>query len=593
MSGFVAIVATDPNRALDTREIGALANAYESLRPGTRDETSNNIAALAKIDTRTADRQGIERDGASWAASSGIIRSTTPLISAEPGELDGQFGAVRYDGEARRVDVITDPLGQHSIYTADRDGRAYFSTSALALAKYLRAQPNPYALSVFLRTGFHFGAMTHWAGITRLEPATIVSYTGTNKTMSAYYVPIIDEAVARLNFAQTVDHCLEIVTQAYRARYATGARSWSDLTGGYDTRFANVALAAAAVDFHTNTVGGPADVDVQLAQTVAKRAGWDWTRFAVPADWNELLPRFIPSALAWGDAHLDVLQLAEVLYGHAEKSVIYPSLFVGLGHEHFRGHAWRQQLWGAGASKKVNVMALIDMRWLQPLDTRIFLDDPTEHIREDFRARIANWVAPYRDYPNTAQLDILHLRRMLGHAGAYRSAADSFIRTTMPFYSRAVFQAAFSSQPRHRDNHRLMRRMIERLNPAVAEVETTSGGPAQTLRIMNVHRFMPYYAQLARKAAAKFSHKFLGKAVFLPPARSSALMADARRSLIEQLGLRDGSMRSASLFREGRLRDLMRDAGSANFAQGALLGRIITVELAIRAIEDSVCNKKQ
>ena len=43
----------------------------------------------------------------------------------------------------------------------------------------------------------------------------------------------------------------------------------------------------------------------------------------------------------------------------------------------------------------------------------------------------------------------------------------------------------------------------------VAALPTTRGGPAQPWRASTVHRFLPYYGKLARKAVTKVSGKVL------------------------------------------------------------------------------------
>jgi hypothetical protein len=104
---------------------------------------------------------------------------------------------------------------------------------------------------------------------------------------------------------------------------------------------------------------------------------------------------------------------------------------------------------------------------------------------------------------NTRQLDLLYAYKVMGHFGAFTAAAQAVLPTELPFYTRPVFLAAFSTQHRHRNAHRLMRRMIEHLQPGAAAVRTTKGGPAQPLRVSNLHRFLPYYARLGSKAVEK------------------------------------------------------------------------------------------
>ena len=567
-------------------EVRQLADVYASIRPSISRAVAfaDGLAAVVKLDAASAQGSSIERTGSSWAVSTGFVLCDSPLTFAPVEDLDGQFSMVRYNAEAHRVEVITDPFGLRSLYVAERDGKTYISTSVLALAKHLRAAPDRYGLSFFLRTGYQIGTLTNWQGISRLDPATVLSYTKAERNSHTYFTPQVDPAVERLDFTQTTDHALEVLLDSYRHWYKNRPPAWADLTGGFDTRLADSVLAACGIEFRTNTVGTENETDVRLASEVAQRAGWEWTRFSLPHDWSEVLPHQLFEALGWGDGQLDVLQLAEVLHGHAQKSIVHRSLFVGGGHELFRGYAWQQEFWNTGRSKKINLNTLMDMRWLQPLNAAaIFAQDPTPTIRHDLQERVKGWTAPYNDALNTTQLDALYLRKMPTHFGPYQSAADASMRAILPFFCRPVVTAAFSSNFRYRKGHRLIRHMIERLNPAVAAVPTTSGGPAQPPRITNLHRFAPYYVRLARKATAKIGQNLTKRR--MTGARALPVVSQrtaARRFVLHHLNLQPSQMRSGSLYNAPAFERFIHQADDETFRDSALLGRVIAAELALR-----------
>jgi hypothetical protein len=206
---------------------------------------------------------------------------------------------------------------------------------------------------------------------------------------------------------------------------------------------------------------------------------------------------------------------------------------------------------------------------------------------------MAAWVAPYSSELNTTQLDILYAYKSTGHFGMFTSAANAFLRTELPFYSKAVFTAAFSTNYRFRNHHRLMRDIINRLDSRVAAVPTTKGGPAEPWRLTNLHRFSPYYLLIARKAVNKLSGKVFRRALLAPPLRADPRVAAARRAIL--LRMRDGggalspdSMRAAPLFNHTGLADLEARSHDEAFLDTALLGRILTVELALRATDSSL-----
>ena len=332
--------------------------------------------------------------------------------------------------------------------------------------------------------------------------------------------------------------------------------------------------------------------DVRIAAQVASIAGYGWRRYEIPSDWREALPRLIPMALAWGDSHLNALQLAEVLWGHLQKASVHRTLFIGGGGEHFRHRPWEQEFLKAGRSNRVNLDNWVDMKLLKPLDTRVFVSDPTPEVRADMRARMAARAEPYSSFLNTTQLDVLHAYKNTGHFGAYVPAASACLDAELPLYMKPVFTAAFSTDYRIRNGRRLMRHLIETLDAGAAAVRTETGGPAQPPRLSNLHRYAPYVAKRGRKVVTKLSDRLLSHPLFAQPPKSDTLRGDARGHLVAVVDdgrpLRAEAMRCGSLFRRDALDDLLSRAAEPALADAALLGRILTLELALRAVDATV-----
>jgi hypothetical protein len=317
---------------------------------------------------------------------------------------------------------------------------------------------------------------------------------------------------------------------------------------------------------------------------LAREAGWDWTRFQLPPDWEEILPTMLGCSLAWSDGQLDALQLSEVLWQHREKGRLAPSLLTGGGGEHFRSFAWQQEFLKAGRSSDVNWENWLRMRLLPPLPAPIFRRDRSPEVRAELRRRMQDWVGPYSDEPNTFQLDLLYAFKSTGHFGAYRSAAAAFLDAQLPFYFKPIFTAVTSTNFRFRNNHRLQRHVIARLNQDLAAVETATGGPAEPQRLSNLHRFAPYYGRIARKAVNKVSQKAVGRPVL--PSRRPARPVGAHAAVIDHLektaDFRYDELRLAPLLRRDAFEELVRGARDPAVADATMLGRVITAELALR-----------
>jgi len=593
VSGLVGVVGYGRDPRVSEDELDGLAADYERLRGGgeTLIRDAGGFARVAKI-ARSADGAADPPPGSSWVLTSGAVHDRGSSAGMDLADLDGQFAWTCYDAARAEFSFASDPLAMQALYVAERGGKTYFSTSALALARHLRTGPNSLGLSVFLRAGYQVGPVTPWEGIERLEPGTRITFTERGPTREVHWRPSVDDAVARLDLRDTMDLCRQVVTDTFRAYLGGQPPTWADLTSGYDTRFMTLLLREADVDFVTNTITNVHTMDERIASQIARMAGWEWHRFELPGDWPERLPKLLPQAIAWGDCHLNALQLAEVLWGHREKARLHASLLIGGGGEHFRHVAWQSEFLNAGKSKQVNLDNWVDMVLMWPTNTDLFARDPSAEVREYLREAMVARAEPYSDYLNTTQLDILHAYRVTGHLGAYRSSASAYLSAELPFYFKPVFDVAISTNYRYRNNHGLMRHLIESLDPQLAALPASIGGPAQPQRLTNLHRFIPYYRKYARKAITKVGQRLIGRALLLPPPIPDELRSAARAAVVKGLSesgpLRAQQMRSGSLFEPEALNALLARAGDPTLKEAKLLERILTAEQALRMVDGAV-----
>lgn len=594
MSGLAAVISTSRDHPVTQDEIDGLAAAYAGLRgAGQRyDEQADGRVRLVKIDTRHPHRPGIESRDGSWVATTGAALGPTSLVGVDVARLDGQFSLFAYDAEGERIEFAVDHFGFDALYVAERPHRVFVSNCALALAKHLGASPDPFGVASFVTSGYHFGKLTNWLGIERMDPAErwIIADHRVQKTR--YWRPEVDESVRSLSFDKTVDHCIDSVTATLRRLLTDTPAAWSDLTGGYDSRLMNLLLQRAGVRFGTTTRDTPTVEDIEIARRLAELQGWEWRHTKLPTDWHERVGDEIPTALAWADANLEVLQLSRVLWPHSLLAESRPILFSAGGGEHFQYAAWKSEFLRAGRSNRVHFDNFIDMRMLKPVNRAMFAKDWAPEIKEDFRRRLAQHVAPYSDAPNTVQLDLIYAYKSMGHFGAYAASDSAYLVAQVPFYYKDVFSTAFSTNFRYRNNHRLVRHMMQRLDPRLASQATSRGGPAEPWRPSNVHRFLPYYAQIGRKAVNKISHKVTGRTFLAAPPPTWLWEDKANNAVLDRLGreepLEHATMRSAALFDPGVLDDFLAAARSSGFTQTPMLGRILTIELALRATDSAL-----
>ena len=584
MTGIVGMIAHDHRRPIAGAEVEALAAAYESLRGvGQRHAAGGaTFARLIKIDTASADRPGIEQRDGSWAAATGVLLGTPSLIGADLAALDGQFALISYDRDTDSITVATDPFGMHALYLAERQDTTYISSSALALAQHLGARPSRLGLAVLLCCGMQSGPITNWEGIERLDPAIRLQFGPAGRSRTTYWQPAVDEAITRLDFRRSVDYAIDAVGETFRSSFVGRGYPWVDLTGGYDTRLLALLLRRAGVGFRTNTVGKPSYPDVIIARRIASLAGWDWTRFRVPETWPELAPPLARAALAWADGRLPAQHLAQVLWAHQQKGRVHPQHLAGGGGDVYRGKAWRQEFLRAGRSTHVNYDNLIAMVHLKIDDTSLLAPGLVDDVVAYLRTWMMAHTRQYAGALNTVQLDVLLAATRPAWDGIFGSAAGAYLCSALPFFLKPSFTTAFSIDYRYRNHHRLMRAMIERLDPRIAAIPTTSGGPAQEWRASNLHRFAPYYALIGRAAINKLSQKAWGHGLLPSPTQEDLQASEGERALLTDLALDPATMRSATLFREHALRAMLCQARQPG-SNERMLGRILTVEMAMRA----------
>jgi hypothetical protein len=596
LSGIVGVVSGDSSASTLEADVRGLVDAYESLRgPAAHQHelTAGERGRVVVLDSDAANA-GHVSDGDSWVAFSGVVYHPRSLLGAPVEELDGQFALVGYEGDEDEIRIASDPFGMLGLYVADRGERTYVSTSALALAKHLRAAPSLRGLHGFLLAGYHFGTLTSWEGIRRLDPATLIRLTQDGTREERYWRPTPDESLRRLGFRETVDRCLEIAVAALREYPSKGPAAWVDLTAGYDSRLLALLLREAGAEIRANTryvVEG--EEDQRIAEQVAEEMGLPWTGFRHSEEWPTVLPSMLRTALVRGDGMIEVLQLARHMWAHDKLLGFSSRLLSGGGGEHYQFQIWKSEFLRAGKSTKVNYDNWLSMRLLPPTDASILAGDPVPETRADFRERMMAWVEPYAHELNTTQLEILYSYRQTGHFGAYVSADASFMRAEMPYYLKPLFMAAFSSNYKHRNADRMIRHMIDRLDPAVAAIATSHGGPAQPWRLRNIHRFIPFFAQLGRKAVDKVATKRRGRALISRGASAYPWAAEADSRVIDLLSA-DGALDLARM-RSGALYDppaferfLARARQGTLRADAVLLGRVIAVELAMREADSAL-----
>ena len=578
MTGFVAVVSLSGETTRPYAEVLRLADDYRSLR-GTGGRTvevgKGEVAAAVGFDTVLDD------DERGWTLLHGLTarRHAHPLTHGDLTSLDGQFSAVSWDAQARTFLATTDGFATSPVYVAERGDLLYVATSALVLARHLRPPASARGVNHFLVTGNQFGPLTHWDGVRRLEPGTALHVDRGTVTDRVYWAPEPDQSLEAMDLTTATDHLIEVLVGALQERMRDRP-TWLDLTGGYDSRLLALLADHAGVDFRANTRESSIYPDVPMARDIAQRKGWDWRELRTPWDWPDRLPGLLDDALAAADGRLEVLQLARVAWGHRELARRRPALLSAGGGEQLQDRMFisaypRPDRPGADLGRWADVVVL------RPVDLDVLAPGAHDTARTSFLDLVDRASLRYAGEPASRRLDYCFAYKGSGgHFGAYRAADDQELLAQVPFYWRASYDVSFALDRRHKTGHRLMRQMIHRLDPEIARMPTTRGGPAAPMTPATFHRYLPFYGQMARKVVNKSVHLATGRSVFAATAEFAWPVEEANAAVVrhlQQSGVLDlDDLRIASLLGPGGAQRI----GTRQMS-GRMLGRLITAELAL------------
>lgn len=619
MSGFA--VLQQLNSTAQTREsvfesFLQLVTEYKGLNLPTEYTVGGHCTA-AKLDSPSSLHRGITRDKTtgSWLFAAGTLLDITGNLSHDPGldallrdylengktalqRYDGHFALVIYNKPEESLSVISDPLGLFSIFYSSRGDQIFVSTSALAVARQTHSKPDRLTIECFLRTGRVHGNKTHWQDVKRVPPATAMKITPNKIEKFEYWAPTVDETIAQLSFDEALMQATNMLSRIFQRFLQREGMVWADLTGGFDTRLTTMLMAKAGIPFIAYTVGPADHPDVQIAKTISQEMNWEFRHMPLPNNWEREQCAWFETALLKGDARRHVLQLAGVLWGHHERATTSKVHVLGLGGENWRGTYWLSDIFNIGRTPVVNTDRVLDSRIFSNIPVSTLSRDWTRDVRRELKDCFEEVMSRYAEFPNTVKLDSLYIFfSHLTHSAAYLSAATGVMRSLIPLCFKESINFALSLNykwkiPRH---HRFVRTLLESESPRLANIITTSGGPAIPMRVTNVRKFRPLWKSLINQSARKVSRKFIGKSIAiwseksnytdypLPAWRKGWLNFVAEKNL-----LKPSDMLSGALYNADELQVLVSQAGTQDFKHEEFLGRVITVEMAMRAVGTSV-----
>jgi hypothetical protein len=609
MSAFAVMVNTNSSEC-DPAEFGRfakLAAHYKSLQSSTQVITGIRCCAT-KLDSVSSLHKGVtvQPETGSWILAAGTVIDAQAVTAdgdlstllndylaqgpAVFARCDGLFALVIYNGTTQTIALVSDPFGYFSVFYGQHNGQIFISTSALAVAQQMHAPADKLGIQCFLYTGKVFGSTTLWQGVQRLGQATVVEF-GPEISQTIYWQPQVDPAITKLSLAETMDASINVLQQVLKRNLEREGKLWTDLTGGFDTRFLTMGLERVGIPFKANFVGPDDHPDVQIAQIIVNKMGWEHQHYQLPPTWPNDAPNYLNEALGRGDGLLNVFLSLRPIWVHHQECGQYAALLSGLGGEMWRGPIWWPERAALGKSSLVHYERQL-WSFMHPIADSIFEADFKQQVRNEIVRQFTQVGEREPDALNTIKLDYLWTFRETAHVGVWASLAAGLVRIIPALFSKDIVAHIISVDHRWKMENRLVRHMFERYHPILANIEVEGRGPAVPRRLSNFHRFIPSRLAYYRKASNKLFEIKFGKSLWPTPRYDGFSRLEWRRKLLE-FTLREGlfrarEMRSGSLYSFEQLQSFLAQAHSDEFTQDEFLGRIVTVERALRAADSAL-----
>jgi asparagine synthase (glutamine-hydrolysing) len=522
-----------------------------------------------------------------WVAGAGVIfpgHAAELLLGRSPGLdgtlacVEGMFALALGDPSARTLTLVTDRLGSLHLYRTAVLRTAVLSTSSMVLAALAAPRWDPVGCREFLGTGTVFEDRTLFEGIEKLGPGVVLEYRDGAPPRARTWWRLEDA----LHDGRPSTAGVPELAGALRGAVAVTCRRFPnavfDLTGGYDSRAVLGAALRDGTAPQTVVVGDDGDRDVIASRRIASRfrlghhqhrprlGGAEW--------WGDAR-----RAILFTDGEYDVLEYAPVLACHERLARRFDASVNGSNGEICRGFWWSLLVPHTGEVGRFDARRVAAGRFAtQPAGAALLARRYDDDLVDHFAGVIRRATAGLERHPNTAHMDTVYLRlRMQRWQGRIASSTLRIWPAVSPFTFRAPIEAAVAIPASRRAWNRAAVRLIEHLDPRLAELPLAQGYPAQPLRVGNVHRYWPLMVELGTKLRRR-----------LPGARPPNVAVNRARPLWADDGFRElldpGRMLTAGLYDEGRLRAFLARSQQGAFGGVQQLGRVATLELLARTV---------
>lgn len=383
-------------------------------------------------------------------------------------KLNGAYNLIIWDRFESRLRFVTDRFGLRPSFVASFGGGVYIGSSPSRMLQAAKAEPVLNEKTVYNMLSYSrvfAGTGTLFEGVEAIQPASILTITGSSVTRQKYWELTFDPQYGKTQ--ELVEDTAQCLSQAVNNALHPHDRCALNLSGGLDSRV----IAAAADEnerarFRAYTWGfSAACSEVSIARDVAESLSIKW-------EFLKVEPEEFLSRAGEGVGYLDGQDLAVQSYGLS----VYPRVaeqcavgMTGLAFDVLAGGSYSSGLNHEGAQDFVKAESQI-------VDGLFYFKGQSEFMFCD---------------SSVAQENIELVREELarnfaaGSSGSVMDSADSFILKQrawrvifprqrwqrlyiddlVPTFDNEVVRTLTRIPPEQRANHRFLRSLLRELDP--------------------------------------------------------------------------------------------------------------------------------
>ena len=500
-------------------------------------------------------------------------------------ELEGFFAIIVGDARSNETVIVTDVMGSCHAYARTWDKLVAFSSSSLLLASLGDFHLDTTGCQEFVQGGVSYEDRTVYREIRKLNPAVVYRYSNGVLRSERRYWSVRDLAPESLAGSEAVDALWDALLRTARNVNGISPRTACDLTGGYDSRALAGAFLEAGAPFSTVVSGPDESRDVIVSGGLARSVG-------IPHLHIRLLKQIslsqVREAQALTDGEYDAVDYAQILHVHRQLFERFDMSINGSYGGIARALWWEVLAPRIGARQKLDALNLARARYvLRDVDTTLFLPA----IRLDLAPHLAGVIERVNeglsDFPNTFQMDHVNLAlRIHRWQGRIATSTNQLWPCLSPFGVRTVLETVLCTSSKLRLRSKLVRRMLARYQPRLANFPLAQGYPAAPVTWSNFYRFWPVVGHLSGRAYAKLRRTILGSraqttATSQIPARLQLWQQEEVKELLNPETMRLGGLLDAAV-----LRRFLTSSQEMNFPYGAQWNRLLSLELSLRQLDE-------